>query len=448
MTQSNKVIWSEGLFLRPQHMQQQERYFERYVELRAGALSPHAWGFQSLELESDLLAIGKLGIKRARGVFPDGTPFAMPGDDPLPPPLDIEPNWRDQVIHLTLPLRSPTRPDSAWADAGKPGDDALHRFQVRETEVRDASGSTEGLTALEVAGMCTRLVPDAQPAEGLMRIPLARVIECRADRRVVLDEGFMPSAQAVEAADRLVMFLSELLGLLHQRGEALAARVAETDRGGAAEIADFLMLQVINRCQPLVAHLAAAPLLHPEALYRVLVGLAGELATFTAPGKRAPAFAPYRHEQLRESFEPVIAALRVALSAVLEQSAVPIPLQQRKYGVWVGVVPDPTLLDTATFVLAAKADMKAEDMRRQLPAQSKIGPVEKIRDLVNLQLPGIGVSPMAVAPRQLPYTSGFLYFECDRNSSMWRMLKTSGGIAMHFGSGFAGLDLQFWAVRA
>jgi type VI secretion system protein ImpJ len=444
MTQSNKVIWSEGLFLRPQHMQQQERYFERYVELRAGGLRPYAWGFQELELETDLLAIGKLGIKCARGVFPDGTPFSMPGDEPLPPPLDIDSNWRDQTVHLTLPLRSSTQPDSAWAASAA---DELYRYRVCETEARDASGSMEGLTTLEVGGMSTRLLPDSQPAEGLMQIPLARVVECRADRRVILDEGFMPTALHTEAAGRLVTFLSELLGLLHQRGEALAGRVAETDRGGAAEIADFLMLQVINRYQPLVAHLAAAPLLHPEALYRLLLELAGELATFTAPGKRVQTFPPYRHERLRESFEPLIAALRIALSAVLEQSAVPIPLQQRKYGVWVGVVPDPTLLDTATFVLAAKADMKAEDMRRQLPAQSKIGPVEKIRDLVNLQLPGIGVSPMAVAPRQLPYTSGFVYFECDRNSAMWRMLKTSGGIAMHFGSGFAGLDLQCWAVR-
>jgi type VI secretion system protein ImpJ len=445
MTQSSKVIWSEGLFLRPQHMQQQERYFERYVELRAGGLRPYAWGFHELELESDLLAIGKLGIKRARGVFPDGTPFAMPADDPLPAPLDIDSNWRDQVVHLSLPLRSSTQPDSAWADGAA---DQLFRYRVREAEVRDASGSTEGLTTLEVAGMSTRLLAESQPSEGLLRIPVARVIECRADRRVILDEGFMPTALRTEAAGRLVTFLSELLGLLHQRGEALAGRVAETDRGGAAEIADFLMLQVINRYQPLVAHLAAAPLLHPEALYRLLLELAGELATFTTPGKRAQSFPPYRHELLRESFEPLIAALRIALSAVLEQSAVPIPLQQRKYGVWVGVLPDPTLLDTATFVLAAKADMKAEDMRRQLPTQSKIGPVEKIRDLVNLQLPGIGVSPMAVAPRQLPYTSGFVYFECDRNSSMWRLLKTSGGVAMHFGSGFAGLDLQLWAVRA
>jgi type VI secretion system protein ImpJ len=31
MTTNSKVVWSEGLFLRPQHFQQQERYFERFV---------------------------------------------------------------------------------------------------------------------------------------------------------------------------------------------------------------------------------------------------------------------------------------------------------------------------------------------------------------------------------------------------------------------------------
>ena len=444
MTQNNKVVWSEGLFLRPQHLQQQERYLERFVELRAGGLRPYAWGFHELELEADLLAIGKLGIKRARGIFPDGTPFSMPNDDPLPPALDVDPNWRDQTVYLTLPLRSPTQPDSGRPEAPS---EKLFRFRVREAEVRDASGSVDGLTVLEVGGMSSRLLPQSQPMEGLAHIPLARIVECRADRRVVLDETFMPTAQSCQAVPRLVTFLTELLGLLHQRGEALASRVAVTDRGGAAEIADFLLLQVVNRYQPLIAHLAATPIAHPEDLYRIAVSMAGELATFTAPSKRAQAFPAYRHELLRESFEPVIVALRNSLSAVMEQTATPIPLQQRKFGVWVAVVPDLTLLDTAAFVLAAKADMKSEDLRRQLPAQSKIGPVEKIRDLVNLQLPGIAVAPMPVAPRQIPYNAGFLYFEFDKNSQMWRMLKTSGGIAFHFGEEFAGLDLQLWAIR-
>ena len=444
MTDNNKVVWSEGLFLRPQHLQQQERYLERFVELRAGSLRPYTWGFSELELETDLLAIGKLGIKRARGVFPDGTPFAMPGDDPLPLALEVDGNWRDQTVFLTLPLRSPAQPDSGRPEAPA---EKLFRFRVRETEVRDASGSVDGLTALEVGGLNSRLLPQSQPLEGLAQIPLARIVECRSDRRVILEDAFMPTALSCHAVPRLTTFLTELLGLLHQRGEALASRVAVTDRGGAAEIADFLLLQVVNRYQPLIAHLAAAPTLHPEDFYRVLTEMAGELSTFTASGKRPPAFPPYRHEALYESFEPLIVALRGSLSAVMEQTAIPIPLQQRKFGVWVAVVPDLSLIDTAAFVLAAKADLKSEDLRRQLPAQSKIGPVEKIRDLVNLQLPGIPVSPMPVAPRQIPYNSGYLYFEFDKNSPMWRTLKTSGGIAFHFGGEFAGLDLQLWAIR-
>jgi type VI secretion system protein ImpJ len=444
MTQNNKVVWSEGLFLRPQHMQQQERYLERMLELRAGSLRPYAWGFHELEFETDLLAIGKLAIKRARGVFPDGTPFSMPGDDPLPPPLEVDANWREQTVYLCLPLRSPTQPDSAREEAAE----QLVRYRVREAEVRDASGSIDGLVLLEVGGLSARLLPQSQPMEGLMSIPLAQMVECRADRRVVLDYDFMPTVQRCEAAPRLCTFITELLGLLHQRGEALAGRVSQNDRGGVAEIADFLLLQVVNRYQPEIVHLAESLALHPEDLYRLLLAMAGELATFTMPGKRPVRFAPYRHENLRESFEPVIAALRSSLSAVLEQSAIAIPLQQRKYGVWVAVVAELGLLDSASFVLAAKADLGTEEMRRQLPSQSKVGPVEKIRDLVNLQLPGIVLSPMAVAPRQLPYHAGFLYFEFDKRSPMWRTLKTSGGIAFHFGSEFAGLELELWAIRS
>src|SRR4051794_34211387 len=105
MSANNRVIWSEGLFLQPQHFQQQDRYFERYLETRCQALVPHSWGFTEIELERDLLSIGKFALRRAAGVFPDGTPFRMPEDDPLPPPLDIDNSCRDQLLYLALPLR-------------------------------------------------------------------------------------------------------------------------------------------------------------------------------------------------------------------------------------------------------------------------------------------------------------------------------------------------------
>ncbi|HET8705294.1 MAG TPA: type VI secretion system baseplate subunit TssK, partial [Pseudomonadales bacterium] len=63
------------------------------------------------------------------------------------------------------------------------------------------------------------------------------------------------------------------------------------------------------------------------------------------------------------------------------------------------------------------------------------------------QLPGITLLPLAVAPRQIPYRSGFVYYELDKNSEFWRQMRTSGGFAMHIAEGFAGLELEFWAVR-
>lgn len=443
MSDNNRIVWSEGLFLRPQHFQQQERHLETWIEGRAGSLRPYAWGFTELEIERDLLAIGKLGLRRARGVFPDGTPFAMPDNEPLPAPLEIGTQIRDQVIHLAVPLRK-----SGALQSTRMGNGAeLTRYRTRDQEARDITTDSAMATELEVAALNTRLMTQSEPADDFARIPLAHVVECRADRQVVLDDRFIPTALKTSAASRLTTFLLEMQGLLHQRAEALAARAVASGRGGAAEIADFLMLQIINRYEPVVAHLASSPSLHPEELFRLGLEITGELSTLTAASRRPPQFPTYRHDALRATFDPVINALRASLSVVMEQNAIPIPLAHKKFGISVASVADPSLFDTAAFVLAARADVPSEDLRRRFPAQVKIGSVEKIRDLVNLQLPGIGLQAMAVAPRQIPYHAGFAYFELDRANEQWRALKGAGGIAIHQSGDFPNLAMELWAIR-
>jgi type VI secretion system protein ImpJ len=443
MSENNRIVWSEGLFLRPQHFQQQERHLETWIEGRAGSLRPYAWGFTELEIERDLLAIGKLGLRRARGVFPDGTPFAMPDNEPLPAPLEIGTQIRDQVIHLAVPLRKSGALQSTRTGSGA----ELTRYRTRDQDARDVTTDSAMATELEVAALNTRLMTQSEPADDFARIPLAHVVECRADRQVVLDDRFIPTALKTSAAGRLTTFLMEMQGLLHQRAEALAARAVASGRGGASEIADFLMLQIINRYEPVVAHLASSPSLHPEELFRLGLEITGELSTLTATSRRPPQFPTYRHDALRATFDPVINALRASLSVVMEQNAIPIPLAHKKFGISVASVADPTLFDTAAFVLAARADVPSEDLRRRFPAQVKIGSVEKIRDLVNLQLPGIGLQAMAVAPRQIPYHAGFAYFELDRTNEQWRALKGAGGMAIHQSGDFPNLAMELWAIR-
>ena len=139
--------------------------------------------------------------------------------------------------------------------------------------------------------------------------------------------------------------------------------------------------------------------------------------------------------------------LRLSLSMVLEQNAIPIELHDRKFGVRVAIFNDKSFLPTASFILAVSAQMPTEQVRLKFPAQVKIGPVEKIRDLVNLQLPGVVLRPLPIAPRQIPYHAGCNYFELDTKSELWRMLDRSGGLALHVAGDFPGLELEFWAIR-
>ena len=66
-TMKNRVIWQEGLFVLPQHFQQQQRNHEYHLNQRMDALDDFAWGFTSLVLNTELLAQGKIMIDRASG---------------------------------------------------------------------------------------------------------------------------------------------------------------------------------------------------------------------------------------------------------------------------------------------------------------------------------------------------------------------------------------------
>jgi type VI secretion system protein ImpJ len=443
MSSRNRVVWSEGLFLRPQHFQQQARYLERYVEGRSRELRAHSWGLAELELENDLLAIGKVGLRRAAGVFPDGTPFCMPDDDPLPPPLELTPQVRDQRVFLAVALRK----EGARESDRRETVDGLVRFKSQDFETRDVTSDSSTSATLEVAALRSRLLLASESREDFACVPLTHIRECRADKTVVLDDRFIPTVLNAHQSARLATFMTELQGLLHQRGEALAARAVASGRGGAAEIADFLLLQTVNRYEPVVEHYVADRFVHPEAFYRLCLEIAGDLATLTSSGRRPVKLPGYRHEELRESYDPLIAALRAALSVVLEQNAVPIPLEKKRFNISVGVVNDKTLFDTAAFVLAARAEMAAEALRKGFPAQVTIAPVESIAKMVNDHLPGVPLQPLAVVPRQIPFHAGFVYFEFERGDARYRELKGSGGIAIHVPESFPGLAMELWAIR-
>nr|WP_245500422.1 type VI secretion system baseplate subunit TssK [Rhizobium leguminosarum] len=105
---------------------------------------------------------------------------------------------------------------------------------------------------------------------------------------MILDPDYIVPSLNCTAAARLSELITELLGIVRHRAEAIAERIGDPTIRGTAEVGDYLLLQMLNRADPMLKHISAnATRIHPIVFYETCIQLAGELATFTTDRKRA-----------------------------------------------------------------------------------------------------------------------------------------------------------------
>lgn len=445
MSWTNPVIWQEGMFLRAQHFQQQSRWTEALVRARARALGPWWWGLSDLRIDQEKLEIGQFALSSATGVFADGTPFSIPGDTDSPGALLVDERVRRQLVHLCVADPAASSVQVAHDDATGTGRYRVQPFEAADTFPGAADDASDPADLL-VGRLRLRFMLDSDDRSGWLSIPIARIEEVGADKRVRLDEEWIPPALRIAASPRLVSYGEEILGGLTSRIETLAGRLSGAMPQTPAQQMDFMLMQASNRWQKLLAHWVDAGAVHPEQMYAAFVQMAGEFGTFTEQTHRLQPYAPYRHEDLQRSFARVMADLRRIMAWMRDTGAERIPLQQRAN--WFrGRVRNVELLKAAVFYLVVKADMPVESLRRDFPRQVKIGAMRQLDDLVNSALSGIAVSPLPTHPPQLPFQPGSVCFELDRASPYWEAAKATADIGLHVSDMFPNIALELWAVR-
>jgi type VI secretion system protein ImpJ len=442
MAWEKKVIWSEGMMLQPHHFQQQSRYHESQLRHSRALCRPHFWGISSIEIDKSHLKNGKFCINACEGILPDGSYFDFPSIDNLPMAIDVNEDLLNATIFLAVPIRRNGNTETSR-------DSAIHsRYAISEHEARDVSGTSSTQQTIEVSGLSFCLRSDKDDNNEFSCIPIAYVDDVSASNNVNLKEAYIAPCLNVKSSVFISSFLSELVKLVKHRISALASRVSVAGKATTTEVTDFLMLQTLNRHSPILINLDQAESLTPFELYERFIGLIGDMSTFIKADKLVPELPNYQHSNLTEVFSVLIDELRQVFSVVLEQNSLNIPLQEKQYGISVGVISDKTLFSSASFILAVSSDLSTDELRQYFAAQVKIGAIEQIKELVNVQLPGIQLNNLAVAPREIPYQRNYIYYELIQSGEYWSALTESGGIALHVGTKFPNLKMELWAIRS
>src|SRR5262245_9672221 len=141
MKNPQRVVWTEGMFMAPQHMQQLDIYHEALLDRRMRAVAPYGWGVMESQLDVGALTGGRVTVRKFSGVLPDGSYLAFEqGDRHAPPPRPLEgafpPAQRDLEIYLAVPREREGIPNYASGNGAGNGA-ARSRFTVARRKVAD-----------------------------------------------------------------------------------------------------------------------------------------------------------------------------------------------------------------------------------------------------------------------------------------------------------------------
>jgi len=453
MSSMDRVAWLEGLFVEPQHFQQQERYLEHQIVENAALRCAWHWGFSRWQIDLGALQQGCLALTDIHAAFEDGSVIDAPAFDSLPEPLDLKriaADVRNQRIYLVLPKRLTGELEfDGLMHEGKLARPAQARYIAQEvTNAVDNTGSASP-ASMVIGRLQSRLVRADEVTGQFTALPVAEISEVR-DGVVVLSETFIPPLLACQASPLFVKEVRKVERELRTLAQDFASRRSSPGKTTVNGLLEFLILQCFNRVWPQVKHVAENFRMHPEPVFSRLTGLAGELRTFH--GTRLAADLPrYDHDNPHAAFAPLFEDLHISLRSFISvQEATQVEVAPQQDGFHVAILGEKEthlLRSGARMVLSVKADSPADDLRNGVLKMFRLASIRKIAAIVDSNSPGLAFQGLSETPKEMPFHAGFQYFEIDRGHSLWPDVIESAGLGLHVIGHFPGLQLALWVVH-
>ncbi len=428
-----RVVWSEGMLMCPQHLQQQDLYFEATLASRLAAATPYSWGVVAMTIDEGELKAGGLKLSEFAGILSGGLPVEFaPGESGSPatrPLSDFFPTTAPMLeVYLAVPAAREGIPN--YQDAVDETGNA--RFRIANRPVPDLTiAKTQQIVAFGRPN-CS-LLYGTEGRDDFETIKIAEVIR-DGTGSFALSRNYIPPALKVSASPVLSNWLQDLLSVMLTKQRALSETRRQIDASAVEftgqDITRFLLLNALNTYIPHVRHIIESRATSPLGAYLTLIELGGSLTTFSSEIDPST-FPRFNHTDLRATFEELFGMLNKMLGATVRELCITVPLEARQDGMWIGQLKDERLPRCPRFVLAVEADLPQQDTATRLPKLSKIASWKAINQIVRSATPGVPLVVTHRPPPEVPVRPKQVYFLLTVEDPYWRQIATEKTVAIY-----------------
>jgi type VI secretion system protein ImpJ len=442
-----EVLWREGLFLCPQHLQSFARWTEARIHAAEEAGSPGAFGILSAAIDEEALQRDVFRLIACELRLRDGAHVSIPAHAQVEQREFAEHFTGAQLdVFLGVPARRAGVPELGSAG------DSRARFHADVLEVHDENTKADA-RELEVRVLHARVFFGGEEKSGFECVPIARLVRKGKPVAVsVLSDSFIPPLLACGGSPVLVRRLKELADSVRAQSRDLASRIPNTtglssvEKG--ADLAGFVKLQAVNQCVAVLEQIARLPGLHPFTAFLALVQAVGNLSIFGAE-RVVPPLPVYDHGDLDRCFAGVISAVQALIPA---EVSVPYDLQPfredpLRQGFFLCEVPRDWLAAKPLFYLGVELGKAADEVARLVDTGVKLlaeGDLERVLQGV---VPGVLLEPVRTAPLAFPKRPDLHYFRISTEGASrdgWLAIEKSGAAVLLTALGGLGAKFQLY----
>jgi type VI secretion system protein ImpJ len=442
-TKNLEVLWFEGMFLRPHHLQ----LFDRQIAARSTAqwrrLQPYSWGLAEIEIATDQLEAASFVATSLSGVLKDGTEMSLGANlrlDARDLGDALNRSEGSMTVHVGVPSLLAGEANTRAIGEDDEGRDLRHLTTTIEASDENLGGPPH---TIEVRQLNGRLFFGDEPREGYATIPIAALRRSgQASNAPVLDRELIPPLVNAWAWAPLKQMVETVSKRVEAKYRYLQAEVREgrlnLDSLGASSWQAVFKLQILGAYLHVLRQLIAIPSIHPFDVYLELSRLAGELSIFEEAGLSAVKVPIYDHDNLGPCFHTLIYTVESLLEKIVSGQFIRVDFTAQEE-LLVAELRQEWLTGDSELYLCVQTDLSDRQLLSRLET-AKIGAPTDIPLLKQRRLFGLDIELLRRTPGGLPAREELHYFAISKEGPHWEEVCHRGAMAV---SGAIDLPMQF-----